>query len=109
MKTILSFTIIFLFSFSAKMFAQINGCNVDPKIRGPLLIDCNGGITHSDYYLQNGNALSGINWELRPNNSVGTIISQSNPWEVSVEWQPNAASQNAYLLADYNLGGGVAH
>lgn len=94
------------------VYSQFYGCNVLPKIRGPLLIDCNGGVTTSKYYLNNiGVSFTGINWELKPDNSVGTIIpNPTNLWEVTVNWNSDAIALNGYLLASYvGLGGGKLH
>ena len=76
-------------------------CNLDPKIKGPLLIDidyasCNALVTVSSYYLKN--SVLG-DWSLGPDPTVGTINGPSqNVATCEVKWYPSAIASNAYLV-----------
>lgn len=105
MKKIIYLFLLVIILFSANAFSQINGCNTVPKLRGPLLIDCQSSSTAtSHYYIQDANGISSLYWDLCPSNLVGTIISFPSATEVEVKWSPNAVALNGYLVVS-NIGG----
>ena len=61
MKKIIYLFLLVVIFISSNAFSQINGCNTAPKLRGPLLIDCqSSSTTTSHYYIQDANSISDI-------------------------------------------------